>query len=387
MEASRLTRAIKERALEVGFDLVGICSAEAYPEGRFLASWVEAGYAGEMDYMKRDPRRRMDVRRVVPWAVSVVCCALGYNTRAPLSLEIDREGDAVGWVSRYAWGDDYHDVMRRMLRELEEFIRRIGPEGTRTKSYVDTGPVLDRLYARYAGLGWWGKNTCIINERIGSWVFLGEVVTDMELRYDSPVPDRCGTCTRCIDACSTGALVGPYVLDASRCISYLTIELKGKIPPQLRPAVGSHLFGCDICQDVCPWNRRAPVSSFAAFRPRDGMVAPSLSTLAGIDPEGFRERFRRSPLKRAKRRGLLRNLMVAMANSGRSDLAPLVTEALGDEEPLVRAHAVWALWRLKGEGCRPLLIKSKSSFMWAFIAGTKHKNIAVCPKRITASVK
>ncbi len=225
---------------------------------------------------------------------------------------------------------------------------------------MDTGPVLERMYGKYAGVGWVGKNTCLINQEIGSWIFVGEIITDIELEYDIPVADRCGTCTKCIDACPTDAIIEPYVLDSRQCISYLTIELKNKIPSELRDGIQNNIYGCDICQDVCPWNKRASISESKHFRPREGLYNPDLSSLSALSPDDFRELFKGSPIKRTKRRGLLRNIMVAMGNSGDKDFIPDIKKCLKDEEPLVRAHAVWALWKLEGEESRQVLFNHKS---------------------------
>lgn len=348
-----LSDVIKEKALGLGFDLVGIAPATLHPESGFFLEWLGRGFAGEMRYLEREPEKRMDASRLFPEAKSIISCALNYNTSYPYSIENRDEGR--GWISRYAWGDDYHDVVMAKLKELCSFIRELVSHPVLCKPYVDTGPVLERVYARYAGIGWFGKNTCIINERIGSWIYLGEVITSLDLSFDLPPPDRCGTCTRCIDACPTGALVEPYVLDARRCISYLTIEHRGRIPRDLRGAMGNHIFGCDICQDVCPWNRKAKVKEDEPFKPRDGFLSPSLETMLSVARDYYTEVFRKSAVRRAKRGGLLRNIMVAMGNSGDSRHASALMGALEDDDPLVRSHAAWALWRLKGEGVRGVL--------------------------------
>lgn len=353
MGVSLLARSIKEKAIQVGFDLVGVCPAAPYPESGFLGRWLERGYAGEMGYMEREPAKRAWIKELAPWAKSIVSCGLNYNTERAYSTQLvdaDR-----GWVSRYAWGDDYHDLLRDKLERVAEFIRSSAPGEAHTRLYVDTGPVLDRVYAKYSGIGWYGKNTCIINQDMGSWIFVGEILTDLELAYDSPPPDRCGTCTLCIDACPTGAILEPYVLDSRRCISYLTIELKGTIPKEHRESMGNNIFGCDICQDVCPWNREAKVTGEEAFMPREGLFNPALSSLSHLTGEEFSGLFGGSPVKRAKRRGLMRNIMVAMGNSGNPEFAEPVRGALRDEEPLVRAHAAWALWKIEGEGAMETL--------------------------------
>ena len=345
--------AVAERAralaLEIGFDLAGVADAAAPRELAWFAEWVARGYAGEMAYLTTQADRRSDLRRAFPWARSVVCVALQYDTPHPYS--VDAPSDR-GWVSRYAWGDDYHDVLKALLERLSTRLQEeLGPFQART--YADTGPIVERAYAAAAGLGAWGKNTCLLHPDHGSWFFLGEVVTDLDITADAPRPDMCGTCTACLDACPTGALPAPYVLDATRCISYLTIEVKGAIPEERREGVGRHVFGCDICQDVCPWNQRRrrggrlPESARSPFEPRPGAVAPDLDDLAGLDERAWRERFRRSPVKRAKRRGLLRNVAVALGNSGDRRHVPGLERLAQDEDPLVREHAAWALERLR----------------------------------------
>jgi epoxyqueuosine reductase len=347
MDTVALTRSIKEKALEIGFDLVGISPVGPFPESLFFKEWLSEGFNGEMKYMERNSDRREDVRRVFPEARSVISCGLNYNTEYPYSInKVDKQR---GWISRYAWGDDYHEVIKDRLSKLLGFIREVSPVEVKALIYVDTGPVLERVYGRYGGIGWIGKNTCLINQKIGSWIFIGEIITNLELNYDSPVPDRCGTCKRCIDACPTGALVKPYVLDSRLCISYLTIELKGKIPVELREKVGNNVFGCDICQDVCPWNRRAKSSRETSFLPRESLFNPELSSLSELTEEDFKKVFRKSPVKRAKRRGFIRNVLVAMGNSGNKRFIPHVKRLLKDADPLVRAHAVWALWKLEGK--------------------------------------
>ena len=260
-----------------------------------------------------------------------------------------------GWISRYAWGQDYHTVLGDKLQALVAVIRAIEGPDVQARWYVDTGPILERELAWRAGLGWPGKNTNLINRHVGSWLFLGAILLDRELVYDAPATAHCGTCTRCLVACPTGALVAPGVLDARRCISYLTIELRGPIPRELRPLMGTHIFGCDICQAVCPWNRQAPESSDAAFLPRAGFAAPELMPLLRLSEEEFRARFQGSPISRAKRRGLLRNVAVALGNLRDLRAVPALQAALYEAEPLIRSHAAWALGRLGGGEARQAL--------------------------------
>jgi epoxyqueuosine reductase len=334
----------KGLALEAGFDRAGVASAAAPDALTHFADWIASGAAGEMSYLTEQADRRRDLRTAFPWARSVLSVALQYDTDAPYSTAAPADA---GWIARYAWGDDYHDVMKAMLKSLAARLNEeLGP--LETRAYVDTGPIVERAYAAAAGIGAWGKNTCLLDPVLGSWFFLGEVIVDQEWTPDAPRTDLCGTCTACLDACPTGALPRPYFLDATRCISYLTIEQKGTVPEDLRAGVGRHVFGCDICQDVCPWNRKRQHLGPDAFAARPGLVAPDLSELAGLDEETFRTRFRKSPLKRAKRRGLLRNVAVAMANSGDKKYLPALRTLADDEDPLVREHAQWALEKLSG---------------------------------------
>jgi len=379
-----ITELIKRAAAELGFDAAGIAAVHAFPELDYFPEWIAAGHAGEMQYLlARDEHgelKRASLQRVAPWARSVVVCAMNYNTAQPYSIEADarlsrvtrppgadganrpaqiprsrptlaRDDNSRGWISRYAWSQqDYHDVLLRRLRQLETKIRdAANGEALETRSYVDTGPLVERVYARYAGVGWIGKNTCVINQRLGSWLFLGVILTSLELDPDLPAPDRCGSCTRCIDACPTEAIVAPHELDAQRCIAYLTIEKRGAIPEELRGQMGRHVFGCDICQDVCPWNRRAPAASAPEFQPRPGLVNPALEWLAQMNAEEFRDSFRDSPVKRAKRSGLRRNAVVAMGNSGDRRFVPMLQELAQDGDVFVAEHARWALEKLTTE--------------------------------------
>ncbi len=340
---------IKRTATQAGFELCGIASVREHPELRHFPPWIDAGYAGDMKYLEsRDDSgqlKRASITNTFPWARSVIVCAVNYNTKQPRSS--DPHESHQGWISRYAWGqEDYHDAVIRRLRRVEDALKATAPEIT-TRSYVDTGPIVERVYAKYAGIGWIGKNTCILNQQLGSWLFLGVILTSLELEPGFPATDRCGSCTRCIDACPTNAFIGPYQLDATRCISYLTIEKRGSIPENLREGVGRHIFGCDICQDVCPWNRKSPATVATELQPREGLVNPALEWVVNITEGEFREKFRSSAIKRAKRTGLRRNAVIAMGNSGNPDFLPALNNLRTDDDPSVAESADWALTTLE----------------------------------------
>jgi len=442
--------AVKQRAIEIGFDLVGISHLSAWQDLEFSRRWVERGYGGEMRYLANP--QRDDPLRLLPSAKSVVCVGLVYNAPLPYFTEVageevrrqeagvrgkvDSRQSTVdrgfgqtspddghppvssfqfpvspagarprAWISRYAWGRDYHEIMRAKLERLRKAIEELAP-GVETRVYVDTGPIVERAFARLSGIGWLGKNTCLIDEAKGSWFFLGVVLTSLALEPDLPAPDRCGSCTACLEACPTGALVEPYVMDASRCISYFTIELKGSIPEAFRAKIGAHVFGCDICQDVCPWNgkgrsqesvdrsqnendqpsaalgiqrRSVATTNLTEFHPlqiqdqraagQRGQVTtddgprthgrvssfqfpvslfnPPLEALASLTEDDFRRLFAHSPIKRAKCRGWLRNLSVAMGNSGDLRFVPWLERLAQHDDPVLREHAAWALKRVK----------------------------------------
>ncbi|MBI4223525.1 MAG: tRNA epoxyqueuosine(34) reductase QueG [Deltaproteobacteria bacterium] len=300
-----LEERIKERGKAVGFDQVAVARAERYPEHEALKNWLNAGLHGTMEYMARGEAKRLDPKKVMPEAKSVITCALNYNTDYPYSTECRQEGR--GWIARYAWGEDYHGVMEAMLEKFSAEISRQAPD-TRCKIYVDTGPVMERVFAKHSGIGWIGKNTCLIDPKLGSWLFLGVILTDLELKPDPVIPDHCGKCAACIEACPTQAITEPYRLDARRCISYLTIEHRGEIDAELKSKMGSHLFGCDICQDVCPWNKKSPRTDRPVFQPREGFFNPDLREFKRRVEQGYPQGFKNSPLKRAKKEGLLRNL-------------------------------------------------------------------------------
>ena len=305
-----LTDRIKSRAIELGFCRVGIARATGLDEeGKLLREWLSRNYHGSMDWMARNSEKRVDPRKLLPNAQSVVAVAMNYYTEEEQSSESD-----VGKISRYAWGDDYHDIMTPRLEKLLEYVKHEVPTGS-GKVYVDTGPVMDKVWAARAGIGWEGKHTNVISREFGSWIFLGEVILDIGLEYDEPAVDYCGTCTRCIDACPTQAIVEPYVLDSNLCISYLTIEHKGEIPATLASKFGNWIYGCDICQDVCPWNQKfSNPTAEVAFSPRDGNLSPQLSELAEMTEDRFREHFQGSPVKRTKHAGLLRNINAVRKN-------------------------------------------------------------------------
>ena len=341
---------VKREAREAGFDLCGIAAAAAYPELAFLRDWLDRGYAGEMHYMHRTAERRADVRAVMPSARSVISLGTIYNTTQPYSTE---NGDAsVAEIARYAWGDDYPVVIERRLATLLERLRAIAGPGLEARAHVDTGPVQERVYAQHAGLGWIGKNTCLINPEIGSWVFLSAIVCNITLEPDAPALDQCGGCTLCLDACPTRALVEPHVLDSTRCLSYLTIELKGGIPVDLRSALGAHVYGCDICQDVCPWNLSPTtgVSGDAPWQARDGLASPRLLDLWNRSDDSLRALLKGSAMKRAGVKRLRRNLAVAIGNSGDRSAADTLLQQQEPtrEEPLVAEHVAWAVEKLGG---------------------------------------
>jgi epoxyqueuosine reductase len=309
---------IKVKARELGFDLCGVAPAADLPELTFFAQWLARGYAGEMAYLHRSADQRADVRRVLPSARTVIVTGTLYNTDVPYSTErhdASRPGRAE--IARYAWGDDYHAVVGARLQALLEWMRTRSEAPFEARGYVDTGPVQERVYARHAGLGWIGKNTCVINSAAGSWIFLSEIICSLPLEVDAPALDLCGECTLCLEACPTQALVAPGVLDSTRCISYLTIEQRGPIPGDLAAGVGSHVYGCDVCQEVCPWNQIAPRSSDPAWQPRPAWANADIPTLAAMSDGELGEAMRGSAMRRTKVSGLRRNVMVAQENARR----------------------------------------------------------------------
>jgi epoxyqueuosine reductase len=332
---------LKARARELGFDLCGICPAVAAPGAGRLHAWLAAGYAGQMRYLPDRAEAYAQPQSVLAGARTIVMLAMNYRTAEPAAPQSGQ-----GKVSRYAWGHDYHQIIRDRLVKLADWIRLRQPD-IHVRGVVDTAPLLEREFAQLAGLGWIGKNTLLLNKQLGSWFFLAALLVDAELEYDLPhETDHCGTCRACLDACPTNAFVDAYVLDARKCISYLTIELRDAIPAELRPGLGEWVFGCDVCQDVCPWNHRAPLATEPDFNPGDGMNPLELAGLFFLDDDNFRMRFRLTPLWRAKRRGLLRNAAIALGNRRDSSCVPSLIRGLNDEEVLIRGTCAWALGQI-----------------------------------------
>ncbi len=328
-------------ARDLGFDLCRIAPAAEPPHAEEFRAWLADGRAGEMAWLERNEARRTDPAQVLPGVKSIVVLAMNY---LPTPVANPRDsGAATGRIARYAWGDDYHDLIEKKLAVIDDWL---AVRGGRQRRYVDTGPVLERDFAALAGAGWHGKSTMLIHPELGTWFFLAEVLTTLEFAPDAPLPDRCGSCTRCIVACPTGAITAPHQLDARLCISYLTIELKGSIPEALRPLIGDRIYGCDACLDACPWNRFATASREVAFTARPFVHGMSLRDFLALDDDAFRALFRKSPIKRIKRRGFLRNVCVALGNVGTRDDLPALEIAARDPEPLIAEHARWASVRI-----------------------------------------
>jgi len=359
-----------------------VVRAEKFPELELTPEWLARGYAGEMKYLS--DQRRSDPSSVMPGLRTVIVCALNYNSPSPRSIDALQPDVAEprGWISRYAWGQDYHEVLQQKLQSLADALHERFPEPHEARIYADTGPLHERVFAKHAGLGWLGKNTLLLNSKLGSWFFLGAILTTLDIPptlgpTEMPAPDLCGSCTRCIDACPTQALTQPYVMDARLCISYLTIEHRSAIPEELRQPMGRHVFGCDICQDVCPWNRRAPITHAQEFQPRafpqpiehlptdsaspvtvtaeeESLFLPRLEWLAGMNQEQFRAAFRGSPIKRTKWRGLVRNACIALGNSAPPPGTPqhvriraLLNRLAASSESFISESAHWALARIQ----------------------------------------
>jgi epoxyqueuosine reductase len=328
---------IREEAARLGFFKMGIAPVVSLPHDEHFRTWLQQGFNGEMRYLERQFERRRDPRLVFAGTRSLLVLATNYYTGDWLS-----DAPLKGRISRYAWGDDYHEAIKLRLDRLLTYIQSLEPS-VQGCCYVDTGPVMEKAWGAQTALGWIGKHTNLISRNFGSRFFLGIIMLNIDLEHDSKETDYCGKCSRCISACPTGAIAAPYVLDARLCLSYLTIELRGAIPRNLRPLIGNRIFGCDECQDACPWNRFAKATSDKGFYPREGNAMPDLLPLARITPEEFSARFKDSPILRATRNGFVRNVVVALGNSGCIEAVPVLAEALRDASPLVRSHAAWAL--------------------------------------------
>ena len=337
---------LRRESVRVGFSRLGIAPAGPPPRRELVRQWLDQGFAGVMrEWFEHQEPLRADPENLLPGVRSVIMLATDHATSADGTADVGGAGEGSGRVARYAWGADYHDLLRSRVNMLGAWLEARVP-GCRTRGVVDSAPLAEREFAWLAGLGWFGKNTMLIDPRAGSFFFLTALLTDLELPPDTPVEvDHCGTCTACLDACPTGAFVEPRVLDASRCISALSIEDHGPIAADLRPGMQDWIFGCDICQEVCPWNRHAPGSTEPTFQPSDGLPTPSLAAILGLDTEAFRQRFKGSPLRRAKRRGLLRSAAIALGNRPHAPSFDALAAALADEEPVVRGAAAWALGR------------------------------------------
>ena len=352
-----MKNAIRQRALELGFDDCRFTTSAPPASGSRLQSWLGNGQHGEMGYLQRNAPKRVDPQRVLSAARSVVCLAASYAGHDDCRVSCDQEHAALsnhpapvtrhGLIARYARSADYHEVMGERLRTLTAFVNEQGGEGTRSLWYVDTGPILERDFAQRAGLGFIGKHTNVISRRLGNWIFLAEILTTLELEPDEPEKNRCGSCTRCLTACPTRAITAPFQLDARLCISYLTIELKGPIPLELRPLIGNRIYGCDDCLAACPWNRFAREGGIMKPHARADLATPDLIELLELDNAGFKAKFAGTPMLRTKRRGLLRNVCVALGNVGDETALPELQKACGDQEPLIAEHARWAVEQIK----------------------------------------
>lgn len=340
---------VKAKAQSLGFTACGIAPAENFVELRFLKDWIRRGFSGEMQYMARTADKRSDVRNVLPSARTVIALATLYNVDRPYSTE--QADPNYAHVSRYAWGADYHEILNKRMEELLKWMRATTAESFEAKVYVDTGPVQERVYAQQAGLGWIGKNTCLISPELGSWLFLSEIICSLSLETDSPALDQCGECNLCLEACPTDAIVQPWALDATKCISYFTIELRDEIPESSREKIGTHVYGCDICQDVCPWNAQAETSEDSAWQPNAVFDQTSLSTLWSQSDEVLQPIVKKGAMSRAGLRGLRRNTAVALGNSGLSQAKNILDEPVHDSrtDPLVKRHVIWARNQLESD--------------------------------------
>jgi len=352
---SSLSARIREEALHQGFFRIGIAPVGPLPHEELFQTWLEKGLHGEMRYMERQATKRRNPRLVLSNAKSLLVLAMNYHTEDFL----DDTPPLKGKISRYAWGDDYHGLIKSRLERLLDSIQRMKPSA-QGLCYVDTGPIMEKAWGAQTALGWIGKHTNLITRDQGSWFFIGVILLNIELEYDRKERDFCGKCSRCIHACPTGAIVAPYVLDARLCISYLTIELRGPIPRHLRRLIGNRIYGCDDCQEVCPWNRFAIAAPEEGFGPRGGNFMPDLKPMVRITPEEFRDRFRNSAILRATRDGFVRNVVVALGNSGKDEAVPALEEALRDASPLVRAHAAWALGQIATTHARRILESARA---------------------------
>jgi epoxyqueuosine reductase len=330
---------------DLGFDSCRVAACAPPDHAREFGEWLNDGAAGEMNYMTRGAEKRRDPQKILPGARSIIIFALNYFQGETAQRAVATgEATAMGRIARYAWGDDYHNLIAAKLDKIDDLLRSFGGE---QKCYVDTGPILERDHAAAAGIGWHGKSTMLVDPKLGTWFFLAEILTTLELPPDEPAKDRCGKCTRCIDACPTGAITAPHRLDARRCISYLTIELKGPIPLEFRPLIGDRIFGCDDCLEACPWNRFAQVSRESAFSARRSTIAFALRDYLNLGDTEFRNLFRNSPIERIRRRGFLRNVCVALGNVGTAEDLPALKHAVRDPEPLIAEHAAWAMDRIR----------------------------------------
>jgi len=357
-----MKEALRHRALGLGFDDCRFTSAAPPDHAARFGQWLADGHHGEMGWLQLNAPKRVNPQHVLPGARSVICLAVSYSSEAsrgsrdasaqaaapkPATLRPEPPTPPLGIIARYARYADYHDLLKAPLKTLAEEVNRLGGAGTRSLWYVDTGPVLERDLAQRAGLGFAGKHTNLISRKLGNWIFLAEILTTLELEPDAPEKNRCGTCARCMEACPTHAIPAPFQLDARKCISYLTIELKGAIPEELRPAIGNRIYGCDDCLAVCPWNKFAREGRLMREHARADLRQPDLPGLLALDEAGFRRRFAGTPILRTKRRGLLRNVCVALGNSGDERALPALERAAHDPEPLIAEHARWAIRRIE----------------------------------------